>query len=76
MTLGDLKKGDSAHIIGFSGGCPADWKQRLEEMGFFSGSVVELMHEAPFGRDPIVVKVRGTLLALRRKEACVVEVVL
>jgi ferrous iron transport protein A len=33
------------------------------------GSTVEVLHEAPFGKDPIAVRVRGALLALRRSEA-------
>lgn len=47
---------------------------RLLEMGFVEGSCVEVVHEAPFGKDPIAVRVRGTLIALRRQEANAVEV--
>ena len=48
--------------------------QRLLEMGFLEGSQVEVLHEAPFGGDPIAVRVRGTLIALRREEANLVWV--
>jgi ferrous iron transport protein A len=44
-------------------------------MGFLEGSIAEVVHEAPFGGDPLAVRVRGTLLALRRQEANAVEVV-
>jgi ferrous iron transport protein A len=50
--------------------------QRLMEMGFLEGALVEVLHLSPFGGDPIVVRVRGTLIALRRNEANAIEVLL
>ena len=47
--------------------------QRLLEMGLLEGSDVELVYQAPFGGDPIAVRVRGALIALRRNEANQVE---
>ena len=41
---------------------------RLIDMGFTPGEEVMVTHTAPFG-DPIVVRVRGALLALRKREA-------
>jgi ferrous iron transport protein A len=35
---------------------------------------VELVHQAPFGGDPVAVRVRGALIALRRNEANLIEV--
>lgn len=78
--LGELKKGESGWVIqvGSVGYADAavgarspinDVSQRLMEMGFLEGSEVELVHEAPFGGDPIAVRVRGSLIALRRAEA-------
>jgi ferrous iron transport protein A len=55
-------------------GGPKDLLQRLLEMGLLEGSAVEVVHEAPFGRDPIAVRVRGALIALRRNEANYIEV--
>jgi Fe2+ transport system protein FeoA len=49
-------------------------EQRLLELGFLEGSTVELLHEAPFGGDPIAVRVRGATIALRRSEAAWIEV--
>jgi Fe2+ transport system protein A len=43
--------------------------RRLLEMGFVESAFVEVLHEAPFGKDPIAVRVRGATLALRRHEA-------
>jgi Fe2+ transport system protein FeoA len=70
--LGKMKRGESGIIEKTSG--PMEIRRRLLEMGFLEGSRVEIVHEAPFGKDPIAVKVRGALLALRREEANHVEI--
>jgi Fe2+ transport system protein FeoA len=41
---------------------------RLLDLGFTPGEDVVVMHAAPLG-DPLVIRVRGTLLALRKREA-------
>ncbi len=51
-----------------------EFTERLLEMGFLEGAQVEVVHQAPFGGDPIAVRVRGTLIALRRNEANAIEV--
>lgn len=71
-TLGEMKVGARGIILSTKG--PEEIRSRLLEMGLLEGSGVELVHEAPFGGDPIAVRVRGTLLALRRNEANYVEV--
>ncbi len=43
--------------------------RRLLELGFCSGEQVEIVAEARPGRDPFVVRVGNTTLALRRREA-------
>lgn len=70
MRLGELKPGDQARIVAIdSEGNAAELAARLMEMGLLEGSQVALVHEAPFGGDPIAVRVRGALIALRRGEA-------
>jgi Fe2+ transport system protein FeoA len=41
---------------------------RLLDLGFTPGEDVIITHAAPLG-DPLVIRVRGTLLALRKREA-------
>jgi len=41
---------------------------RLLDLGFTPGEVLTVTHLAPLG-DPLVVRVRGALLALRKREA-------
>lgn len=70
--LGELKKGESGRIVSVSG--EVSIVERLLGMGLIEGSKVEVMHEAPWGGDPIAIRVRGALIAIRRSEANVVEV--
>ena len=72
--LGDLRKGESGCIVQVGCGAPDEMISRLLEMGLLEGSRVEVLHEAPFGGDPVAVRVRGALIALRRCEANLVEV--
>jgi Fe2+ transport system protein FeoA len=44
-------------------------ERRLLELGFIAGERVEIVAEARPGRDPFVVRVGSTTLALRRCEA-------
>lgn len=44
----------------------------LLEIGFIEGARVEILHEGPFGRDPIAVRVDDMRVALRRREATAV----
>ncbi len=65
--LGELQKGQGGYICRVEG--PEATVRRLLEMGMVEDAYVEMVHEAPFGRDPVAVRVRGGLLALRRQEA-------
>lgn len=74
QCLGELKVGMRGTILSTTG--PIEIRRRLLEMGMLEGSLIELVHEAPFGGDPIAVRVRGALIALRRNEANYIEVTL
>jgi ferrous iron transport protein A len=49
-------------------------ERRLLELGFVEGASVEILHEGPIGGDPIAVRVNGTTIALRRREAMAILV--
>ena len=49
-------------------------ESRLIELGFVEGAEVVILHEGPIGRDPIAVRVNGTTIALRRREAMAIVV--
>ena len=74
QPLCDLRKGESGQIESYlnlpdTDGEVASKIRRMMEMGLLVGAIVEVAHEAPFGGDPFAVKVRGSMIALRRKDA-------
>ena len=48
--------------------------QRLHELGFDEGVDVELLHRAPFGGDPLAVRVGNMTVALRKAMARLIEI--
>jgi len=52
----------------------AEMERRLLEMGFVEGAQIEVLHEGPFGRDPMVVRLDDMRVALRRAEADLVQI--
>jgi len=67
VGLDELKKGDSATVLGFDGMAEA-YRNRLLSMGLTPGTHFKVQHVAPLG-DPVAILVRGFRLSLRRKEA-------
>ncbi|PTV97203.1 ferrous iron transport protein A [Rhodobacter aestuarii] len=80
QPLGTLHRGFSGHVFHIlatehSACLPADeMERRLIELGFVEGAKVTILHEGLFGRDPIAVRVNGTTVALRRREAMAILV--
>ena len=70
-TVADLKEGEEATIVRVDG--RGHFRKRLLEMGLVRGTRLRLLGQAPLG-DPLEVKVRGYLLALRRAEAREIQV--
>jgi ferrous iron transport protein A len=52
---------------------PHEIERRLIELGFVEGATVHILHEGFFGRDPIAVRVNGSTVALRRREAMAIH---
>lgn len=52
---------------------PREDCNRLLDLGFTPGEEVIVTHAAPLG-DPLVIRVRGALLALRKREAAWIRV--
>lgn len=67
FTLSDLARGRSAQVAGIDG--DAVLTRRLADMGFVEDAEVELLQHGPLGRDPLAVRVDGTIVAIRRAEA-------
>lgn len=76
MTLlSDLRPGERATIvmIPHAGVDPVNVRQ-LHEMGFDEGVDVAMLHRAPFGGDPVSIRVGNMGVALRRSLAALVVV--
>lgn len=73
VSLAALSPGTSGRVIGVGSGSTSSplsaLERRLLEFGFVNGEQVEILAEARPGRDPFVVRVGHTTLALRRREA-------
>lgn len=73
--LEQLSVGTTAIIAGIDrAGIDPDTAQRLHELGFDEGVDVEVLHRAPFGGDPVAVRVGNMVVALRLSMARLIEV--
>jgi len=70
ISLSALSPGVTGTIVGMgaNGASLSALDRRLLELGFCSGERIEIVAEARPGRDPFVVRVGHTTLALRRRE--------
>jgi ferrous iron transport protein B len=71
MDLSDINQGQKVRIARVKG--RSAFRHRITEMGFVKGQMVEVLHSAPL-RDPIVYKILGSEISLRREEAKQVDV--
>ena len=70
VSLAALPPGTSGRVVSVGAAGPlSPLERRLLEFGFVSGERVEILAEARPGRDPFVVRIGHTTLALRRREA-------
>lgn len=68
MAMGRLECGQRAVIAGFCELNDMTVSRRLFDLGFAQGVEVELVRRAPM-RDPLVFRVGGAEMLLRRREA-------
>lgn len=64
--LACARGGDRVQVVAVDG--EDALARRLSDLGLWPGTVVEVVTRAPFG-DPILFRLRGYRLALRREEA-------
>lgn len=70
-----LSRGEVATISAIDrAGLDPETARRLHELGFDEGVDVELLHRAPFGGDPMAVRVGNMVVALRRSMARLIEI--
>ena len=70
VPLSQLPRGVTARVIGVSELHPNDSiAERLGELGFVPGELLLVIAHAPWGKDPILVKIGASRFALRLAEA-------
>ena len=75
LLLEQLAPGEAASIAAIDrDGVDPHTARRLHELGFDEGVDVELLHRAPFGGDPLAVRVGNMTVALRVSMARLIEV--
>ncbi len=67
-SIADLAKQSLARITGFLVDDPHT-ETRFREIGFAEGDVVEVLHRGLFGGSPINIRLHGTSIAMRPREA-------
>ncbi len=72
MLLNELKAGDRGTVRRFLGGEP-DYRRHLLMLGVTPGAAFEVVRVAPMG-DPYEIRVRGSMVSVRKLEAAIVEV--
>lgn len=71
MKMSELKPGDEAVVMAIDD--RGEIAQRLVDMGLIKGTPFKVLRKAPLG-DPLEIKLRGFLLALRLNEAKFISV--
>ena len=71
MKLSELKTGEHGVIVKVQG--HGGFRKRIIEMGFIKGQDVEVLQNAPL-QDPVIYKLMGYEVSLRRQEAEMIEV--
>ena len=71
MSINDMMDGQQASISSIIS--PPHLKRRLMDMGFTKGTKIKIVNFAPMN-DPIIVRLRGYNVCIRREEASGIEV--
>ncbi len=68
-----LKSGEQARVVALSAACRGPERRRLLDLGFVSGTTVEVEMASPL-RDPVAYRVRGSVVALREEQARLIQI--
>lgn len=71
--LSELIPGQKALIKSISDDCKGMERQRLMDLGFVPGSLVEVEMRSPWS-DPTAYRIKGGLIALRRNQASKIQI--
>lgn len=68
FPLSNLKMGEEATVVGISGACRGQQRRRLMDLGVLPGTKIYVEMKSPLG-DPTAYQVRGTKIAIRKKQS-------
>jgi ferrous iron transport protein A len=68
VALADLSPGRRATVVGTVAGASPATARRLADLGFTTGTTVEVVRRAPL-RDPVIYRLRDYEVCLRRAQA-------
>ncbi len=68
VRLADLKPGEKGEVLEVSHACRGQERRRFMDLGILPGTQIEVEMRSPSG-DPTAYRVRGTVIALRREQA-------
>ena len=71
IPLCDMEKGQKGTVTALL--TEGDLRKRLRDMGLLEGTPVDCVRKSPLG-DPKAYRVRGSVVALRKKDAAAVRV--
>jgi ferrous iron transport protein A len=75
LRLDQLPFRTPARVTGIDWACLGDSEgKRLRNLGFDEGVAIEALHGAPFGKDPLAVRIGRMMVAMRRAQARAVSV--
>lgn len=73
ILLSDLDIGEQGEVVNISDNCQDKVRHRLLDLGILPGTMMTAELISPSG-DPKAYRVRGSLIALRREQACWITV--
>jgi DtxR family transcriptional regulator, Mn-dependent transcriptional regulator len=71
--LSDLQTGQKGHVLNLSPAARGPERRRFLDLGIIPGTIIEAELHSPMG-DPTAYRIRGTLIALRREQADLINV--
>ena len=71
MGLHEVPPGACARVLALGNG--TSMRRRLRDMGMIEDTVVECVGRSP-GGDPSAYLIRGAVIALRQRDACMIQV--
>jgi DtxR family transcriptional regulator, Mn-dependent transcriptional regulator len=75
QRLSNLQSGQKGRVLNISKAARGPELRRLLDLGIISGSIIEAELHSPMG-DPTAYRVRGALIALRREQADLINIML